>query len=141
MGTVRVGVFRGKGRRGCPDRSGSPASHSASQHRPLAPDRGIQCVPSCAQWARAYFKVRMGYTCWCFSGSLSKSSEWIGVGVLRILRIDPLAHHAFHEDAKPGDLSLQFGTYSHLQVTCHAGHTEKTATSERWGWPFSIGRS
>ncbi len=23
---------------------------------------------------------------------------------------------------------------SHLQVTCHAGHTEKTATSERWGW-------
>ena len=24
---------------------------------------------------------------------------------------------------------------SHPQVTCHAGHTEKTATSERWGWP------
>ena len=28
---------------------------------------------------------------------------------------------------------------SHLQVTCHAGHTEKTATSERWGWPVAAG--
>ncbi len=30
--------------------------------------------------------------------------------------------------SSPGD--------SHPQVTCHAGHTEKTATSERWGWPL-----